>query len=143
MKYKIEFSGQAELLFAVMAKLLPDELHVHVEEIIDKPEPSPTKHRLEAPKSERRHIKAYTRITAGPNIDKGINKIIVGILSDGKPHKLADVRAALQESDYSVNSSSSRLQDLATHKYIYQPGPGLWQLTVATMDKIIKMRESA
>jgi hypothetical protein len=37
MKYKIEFSGQAELLFSMMAKLLPDELNVHVEEIPDMP----------------------------------------------------------------------------------------------------------
>ena len=37
MKYKIEFSGQAEVLFAMMAKLLPDELNIHVEEIEDMP----------------------------------------------------------------------------------------------------------
>jgi hypothetical protein len=36
MKYKVEFSGNAEIMFAMMAKLLPDELNVHVEEL---PEP--------------------------------------------------------------------------------------------------------
>jgi hypothetical protein len=35
MKYKVEFSGNAKIMFAMMAKLLPDELNVHVEELPD------------------------------------------------------------------------------------------------------------
>jgi hypothetical protein len=128
MKYKIEFSGKAEMLFAVMAKLLPDELNVHVEEIPDeKPVqsvalPKTKPHLIEKPK--RKGPKKGQAL----NPNSGVNAIILKMLSDGKNHYVTEAFPAMTESGFSTNGIYSRINRLVDHGYITKVATGIYKL---------------
>jgi hypothetical protein len=132
MKFKIGFTIESETLFRALAQFLPvDDLHV--EEVaplkptaaaaVWRPTPSAIAKPVK-PKQKRRSAIPF-------NLSAGINRIIMGIMSDGKPHKAVEFRAPLKANGFSENSVGSRLQALREHGVVEQMGDSTWRLAAA------------
>jgi hypothetical protein len=137
-KFKIGFVGEAEVLFAMMAKLLPID-HVTVEEVTPPAPPSiqPTRvlaqqlvRHLDAPKLKPKlKPKQYKRHPSKPlDLHAGINRIIMEALADGFAHRAMDLRPLLKKGGFSENSVGSRLTNLREHGAVEQMGDGTWRL---------------
>jgi hypothetical protein len=144
-KYKIGFVGEAEVLFAMMAKLLPLD-HVTVEEVAP-PTPQPTRvlaqqlvRHLDAPKSETfvskqtgktyYKNKQYKREPPIPmDLTRGINRIIMEALAHGMARSAIDLRPLVKKGGFSANSVGSRLQKLEVKGVVERMGDGTWRLT--------------
>jgi hypothetical protein len=135
-KYKIGFVGDAEVLFAMMAKLLPID-HVTVEEVTL---PAPSRldpairfdKRFDLPKPQPKlkpKLKQHKRRPSRPlDLHAGINKIIMEALADGFAHYATDLKPLLVKGGFSENSAGSRLQNLREHGVVEQMGDGTWRL---------------
>jgi hypothetical protein len=141
MKFKIGFTIDAETMFGMMAKFLPVE-DLHVEEVMDKPEPQINRiaarvGAIPISKPKRRYTPPQKRKPSIPlKLDAGINRIIMEAMSDGKPHKAIELKPLLKKGGYSSNSVGSRLQNLEDHGVVIRQGDGTWVLGQA-------MKESA
>jgi hypothetical protein len=62
------------------------------------------------------------------NLKAGINRIILEILADGKPHRSSEIKPALKANGFSPNSAGSRLQYLEKKRHVIRNGDGTWQL---------------
>jgi hypothetical protein len=127
MKYKIGFTIDGETLFGMLARFLPVN-DLSVEELAPAPMPRmpaakvlPIKHH---PKSHK-----HKRVSKGPALNAGINRVIMDALSDGKAHKAVDLKPLLKAATFSENSVGSRLQALREHGIVEQVGDGSsWRL---------------
>lgn len=129
-KYKIGFSGTAHVLFALMSKLLPDELEVEVEEIGQQSVPDPVirfDKRFDAPKLAKPKRKIAPRKSPGPNFEAGINKIILAHLSDGVAHRAEEFRPLLKAAGYSESSVASRIEELRKFGVVRKVANGVWR----------------
>lgn len=133
-KYKIGFVGEAEVLFAMMAKLLPID-HVTVEEVAPPtPTPRPTRvlaqqlvRHLDAPKAKPKQYKREPSIPM--DLTKGINRIILEALAHGMARPATDFKPLLKRGGFSANSVGSRLQKLEVKGVVERMGDGTWRLT--------------
>jgi hypothetical protein len=128
-KYKIGFVGEAEVLFAMMAKLLPID-HVTVEDVTPPAPPRPAPairfgKRFDLPKPDKPKQK---RKSPGPDLTKGINGIILTRMSDGKTHRAEEFRPLLKAAGFSESSVSSRMEELRKHGVVKHLGEGKWKL---------------
>jgi hypothetical protein len=132
-KYKIEFSGQAKIMFAMMAKLLPDELNVHVEEIPELKEEHFSKVAQLVNAHQKKIAAPFKKKRVGNNrninLNKGANKIMMKLFADGKPHKPDELRPMFQEANLSINGVASALAKMKIRGILFQPEVGLWQIT--------------
>jgi hypothetical protein len=136
-KFKVGFTIDAQTLFAMMSKFLPVD-DVTVEELIERPPPvQPTLPHDWSPgwnkqiaKSKPKLKKKYTRTKpAVPmRLDAGINRILMEMMADGKPHRAMDLRPLLKKGGFSENSAGSRLQALRVAGVVEQMGDGMWRL---------------
>ena len=135
-KYKIGFVGEAEVLFAMMAKLLPID-HVTVEEVAPPaPAPQPTRvlaqqlvRHLDASKAKPRKKYVKSRPSIPMDLTKGINRIILEALAHGMMRSAIELRPLLKRGGFSVNSVGSRLQKLEVKGVVERMGDGTWRLT--------------
>jgi hypothetical protein len=125
--FKIGFEVSGEVLFGLLAKFLPVD-NLSVEEV--RPKAPPTKPALArlnvAQVKKLAKPQRAKRKSNGLNLSEGINGIIVGILSDGQPHRATDLEDPLKAKGYSGNSVGSRLQNLRAHGIVEQIGGGKW-----------------
>lgn len=133
-KYKLGFTITPEVLFGILAKVLPIE-DLHIEQLVERPMPDPAirfDKQFDLPKPKpRKHRRNPTprpRLSHGPNLKAGINHIIVKHLSDGGVHKTLEFRPLLKAAGYSESSVSSRMEELQKHGIIQKIGMGAWQL---------------
>jgi predicted methyltransferase len=125
-KFKIAFTIKAQTLFALISRTLPDLEDLLVEEIIEKPQTIEEKFLGSAPvkvmnKPKSKHAKF--------NLNIGLNKIIVQILSDNKVHHTNDFIELVSKTEYSINSIGSRLASLEEYGVVKNAGKGKWELT--------------
>jgi hypothetical protein len=131
-KFKVGFTMSAETLFGIIAKMLPIE-DLQVEEIEPRAVPAPPKvAALAGPikkprKPYPKEVRRGNRHT-GPNLDVGVNAIIMAHLSDGKPHYATELKPLLKAAGFSPNGTGSRLQSLLRAGVLHQPAYGLWQI---------------
>ena len=59
-----------------------------------------------------------------------MNKIILDLLADGKPHHAIEADGMLIEAGYSPKGLYSKMQRLVRHGYVNRPAKGLWQITL-------------
>ncbi len=116
--YKVKFTISGEALFALFAKMLPLE-NLSVEEVLSGVEATP---RL-APTMKKR----VKRRSAGPDLKKGINGILVTALKD-KPLRAAELGPMIKAAGFSANSVNSRLEELRKQGVIERVGDGTWKL---------------
>jgi hypothetical protein len=136
MKYKIEFSGKAEILFAVMAKLLPDELNVHVEEIFEAPPVqqskiaklvSESKAITQVVKPNKKHDKRHVPFKHPSG--KGSKEFIMEFLKEkNRPTNWAEMGAYIESLGYSKSSVNNAISRLIESKNIEKAGSGIYQL---------------
>jgi hypothetical protein len=131
-KFKIGFTVSAETLFDLLSKFLPIE-QLSVEEVLDKT----PRFDLEAqvrklgsdsllPSKHKPQRKKIKRASPGPNLEKGINGIIMVALSDG-PKRAIDIQPKIAAAGFSQNSASSRLEELRKYGVIERNSEGLWR----------------
>ena len=131
-KFKVAFTMSAETLFGIIAKFLPIE-DLHVEEI----EPTRTPLRVEkvarlgGPDNRLKEGSVRGNRHRGPDLDAGVNGVIMRHLSDGKPHKASEMARLLKAAGYAESGTGSRLQKLRNTGYVHQPEIGLWQIGAA------------
>jgi hypothetical protein len=139
-KFKVGFTITPEVLFGIIAKVLPLE-DLHIEQMVETPTPTqPTlshewKHDWKLSKPKRKN-KKYTRSKPSipMDLDKGINKIILTALQT-RPHKGTELRPLLTSEGYSPNSVGSRLQSLEEKGFIESMDNGYWRLSVDELKK--------
>jgi hypothetical protein len=131
-KFKVGFTMSAETLFSIIAKMLPIE-DLQVEEVQPRAlHAAPKIAALAAPTKKPR--KPYPKTSyrgnrhTGPNLDAGVNAIIMAHLSDGKPHYATELKPLLTAAGFSANGVGSRLQALRKAGVLHQPDIGLWQI---------------
>lgn len=122
-KFKVGFTMSAETLFGIIAKFLPVE-DLHVEEIAPKVEKIA---RLEGPK--KRHPRAKRPSGPGypPNLEEGVNGVIMRFLADGQAHRFADMRAAVGKAGYSPTGIGSKLDRLRELGHVERVALGMWR----------------
>ena len=132
-KFKIGFTVDAQTMFEMIAKFLPIDA-LSVEEVVERP-PQPklmmahSQPQL-APRPKLAEFMPKGRKKRPPkpvDLDRGINKIILDMLSDGKPRTPAELKAAIAAGKYSPNSLGSRMGQLVRDGYVMQPDYGLYQ----------------
>ena len=131
-RYKIGFTINAETLFTLASKLLPIE-DFSMEEMIERPAPDPAirfDRRFDLPPKPKKkpHTKAPRKPGYKLNPDAGVNKILLDMLADGRPHHVAEADGMIKEAGYSPNGMYSRILRLEKHGFVFQPRKGLWQL---------------
>ncbi len=129
MKLKIGFTVSAETLFGLMAKVLPIE-NFHVEEILEREPLAPRRmEELARPAASATAKKRPRRNTRRGAIDlkAGANEIVLALLSDGEPHRAAELKPLFQARGYAPTGVGSRLEKLRDFGVVFQPEFGLWQ----------------
>jgi hypothetical protein len=128
-KFKVGFTIDGQTMFAMISKFLPIE-NLIVEEMIDQsrldlqPVPPGAMKILAAAKKRPK----YNRKSPGPDLTRGINAIIIGLLRDGKTHRAQELRPLLKAQGYSDSSVSSRLEELHKQGVVKHMGNGTWKL---------------
>jgi hypothetical protein len=123
-KFKIGFTIDGETLFGLMSKMLPIE-NLSVEELVERQPKLP----LEAIAHAVKHItkrKSFKRASPGPDLEKGVNSVIMAALSDG-PKRAVDIRPNAVAAGFSANSVTSRLEELRKHGVIERTSDGMWR----------------
>jgi hypothetical protein len=123
-KFKIGFTIGADTLFGLMSKMLPIE-DLEVEEIAPKPklaERAIAIHKL----THKPKPQIHKRVSPGPDLKKGINGIIVTELSTG-PKRAIDMQPKVMAAGFSINSITSRLEELRKYGVIERDGEGRWK----------------
>lgn len=133
-KYRLNFVMPAEVLFGLLAKVLPIE-DLSVEEIAPTPAkfkvaqhladngPSHAPQLVKPRKGHRRSRESYTI-----NLKAGVNGVLLDILSDGGTHPTAEFKPAMAKRGYAAAGTSSALEKLRKRGLIYQPEAGVWRL---------------
>ena len=118
-----------------MSKFLPID-SLHVEEVVERPDPNIAKiakvKQLVARKPQIKKVNRRGNNRFNPNA--GVNKIILDMLADGKPHHAVEADGMLIEAGYSPKGLYSKMQRLVRHGYVNQPAKGLWQITLKHED---------
>lgn len=117
-KFRVGFDIDGETLFSMIAKMLPID-NLSVEELA-----------LTAPAEKRAMLPKQAKLkrkSRGPDLERGINKIIVEILSDGEPRRAVEMEPAIEEAGYAKNSVTSRLEALKMQKVVERHAGG-WRL---------------
>lgn len=138
MKYKIEFSGKAELMFAMMAKLLPDELNVHVEELPDTKEDHFSKvaqlvsshQKLVAPPKENKiqHFKHPS--------GKSLHDLMILFMQHNpKIMEWRELSNHAVELGFHKSSINNAITRLITKKIIEKTAPGMYRLIKKSHEK--------
>jgi hypothetical protein len=127
-KFKIGFTIDGEMLFGMLSKFLPIE-NLSVEEVMPqsdrlvlKPVPAGAMKILAAAKQRRK----FKRASLGPNLEKGINGVIMTALSSG-PQSAKDLLPKTVAAGFSPNSVTSRLEELRRFGVIERVGDGTWR----------------
>jgi len=139
MKYKVEFSGNAEIMFAMMAKLLPDELNVHVEEL---PEPkeehfskvaqlvSNNQKLMAPPKIKPKRMEHYKHPSG-----KTVQDFVVEFLKTRPSATWAEMSKYTVEIGYNKSSINNAVTRLMYKKVLEKVAPGVYRLTKKSHDK--------
>jgi hypothetical protein len=135
MKYKVEFSGNAEIMFAMMAKLLPDELNVHVEELPEPKEAHFTKvaqlvannQKLMAPPNKIRHFKHPS--------GKTTQDLTVEFLKTRPSATWADMSHNLVSLGYNKSSINNAVVRLVEKKLVEKIAPGVYRIIKKSHEK--------
>jgi hypothetical protein len=133
-KYRLNFVMSADVLFGLLARVLPVE-ELNVEEIAPVPvkeKPARITHdpairfdkRFDAPKPKRK-----PRDRGGPNLKAGANAIIMDLLSDGESHKANELNPLFKARGLSENGVGSALEKLRRRGLVHHPEVGLWAKT--------------
>jgi hypothetical protein len=125
-KFRVGFTLTGETLFGMIAKMLPIE-NLSVEELAPPRAPQVT-HSLAPPKPPKPPKSSRKRHSPGPDLKKGINRIIVEIMEDGEPHRAADMQRAIAAGGYSKDSVGSRLEALRAQGIVDHLDDGRWRL---------------
>lgn len=128
MKFKIGFTIDAQTMFGMLAKFLPVE-NLHVEEVMERAAPKlatlpPRRIQHAKPVSKSRQTRPRK-----PDLKAGANGHIIRFLSDGAPHRALELEPVFVAAGYAKTGVASRLQKLKEQGVVFQPEPGLWQLT--------------
>ena len=139
MKYKVEFSGNAEIMFAMMAKLLPDELNVHVEEL---PEPkeehfskvaqlvSNNQKLMAPPKIKPKRMEHYKHPSG-----KTVQDFVVEFLKTRPSATWAEMSKYTVEIGYNKSSINNAVTRLMHKKVLEKVASGVYRLTKKSHDK--------
>ena len=131
-KYRLGFTMSAETLFALMAKMLPIE-DLNVEEIVEHntaPDPAIRfDKRFDLPKPAKKPAKMQraSRRSGGPNLEAGVNKVIMDTLAKG-PTRAVDLKRDVEAAGYAATGIGSRLERLLHHKVIRRLQPGVYEV---------------
>lgn len=134
-KFRIGFTITSNSLFSLIAQVLPVE-DISVEEL-----PPMTAHRLVKellPGADLATIKRVTakvertvpqkkRASPGPNLNKGVNAVIITALKE-EPKRAGELQPMAVAAGFSANSVNSRLEALREHKVIEPIGDGRWRM---------------
>jgi hypothetical protein len=140
MKYKIEFTGEAQLMFAMMAKLLPDELNVHVEEIVDQ-SPGKTQSVIE------KLIAQQPKLVAPPNqrkehfkhpSGKTVQDFVIEFLKTRPSATWAQMSHHVVTLGYNKSSINNAVVRLVYKKVVEKVTPGVYRLTKQAKSEHIK-----
>jgi ERCC4-related helicase len=132
-RFKIAFTIDAKTLFSYLSQALPTLENLHVEEVIERtPEERFVKNYMEIKTVNK--IKR-SRQKRGPNLDEGINKIIMDILIDGAIHNATEFIEPISKTKYSQNSIQSRLIALNKAGVVNNTSKGNWKLTEKYLQK--------
>jgi hypothetical protein len=123
-KFKIGFTIGSETLFGLMSKMLPIE-NLSVEEFVERQPRPPLEAIAHAVKPITKR-KSFKRASPGPNLEKGINSIIMTALSDG-PQRAIDIQPKIAAAGFSQNSISSRLEELRKYGVLERTDDGSWR----------------
>lgn len=130
-KFRIGLTIDGEALLKIIGNMLPIE-DVEVEELT----PSKTalaERAFAVHKITRRAIAAskrkpkFTRPNTKTKLDRGINKIIVGALTE-RPMRAKELQPLVHEAGWSSNSVNSRLEALRLKGFVTPVGDGRWQM---------------
>jgi hypothetical protein len=120
-KYRLGFTMSAETLFALLGKVLPIE-DLAVEEIVV-PDPAIRfDKRFDLPKPAKK-----PRRSGGPNLESGVNKVIMDALAKG-PMRAVDLKRDVLAAGYAATGIGSRLERLLHHKVIRRLQPGIYEV---------------
>ena len=126
-KFKIGFTIPAETLFGLVAKFLPIE-DLSVEEVVQRALPAtPKASKIVALVARREPGRKRVNLRS-MSLEAGVNKLILVVLADGKPHTATECKPSIQAAGYSPNGIGSRLNRLREKGVVFQPEIGLWQL---------------
>lgn len=131
-KYKLQFTMSAETLFGLLGKVLPIE-NLAVEEIVEHNVVPPDAairfdKRFDLPKPAKLKRKKATRTSPGPNLEAGVNKVIMEALSKGA-HRAVHLKRLVGAAGYAATGIGSRLEALRRAGIVFRPEPGLYELT--------------
>jgi hypothetical protein len=126
-KYRLSFVMPGEVLFGLLAKVLPIE-DLSVEEIA----PTPAKLKAKtAPQLVKPKMKREPRAGGyAPNLEAGTNATILKVLADGQVHRTREIKEAFVATGYNPNGTGSTIERLRKWGLIRRVGAkGQWQLT--------------
>jgi hypothetical protein len=132
-KFKLSFTISAEQVFNLISKLLPIE-DMQVEELMELPALQATpptliaKHFAPSELIHSKKRKKYHRASKGPQLDMGINRIIMERFADGKPHRATELTSEVVKHGFSAKSIASRMGELKNHAVLKPVGDGTWIL---------------
>lgn len=135
MKLKVGFEIEAEVLFGMLSKMLPID-NLSVEEMGPThvaPQIKIAKIAQQIALVKTRKRPARTGYAVNPN--KGVNKIIMEMLADGKPHKAVEAKPLMKAAGYATSGTGSKMQRLREHGYVNMLGNGFWQITERNTQK--------
>jgi hypothetical protein len=121
-KFKIGFTVDSEVLLGLFAKLLPIE-DVTVKELT----PIPTGRVITGIRAHPQIARKTNRRSPGPNLEKGVNGVILAELSTG-PKRAVELKPKVAAAGFSVNSVNSRLESLHGFGVIERIGKGRWRV---------------
>lgn len=125
MKFRINFTVDAQNMFGMLAKMLPVE-DVHIEEL----EPARPRlvHNTQIVNKAQIVKKRGRRGASSLSLNDGCNKVIMEALADGSPHTAVEIKPWMKAAGLSENSVSSRLAKLRDRGVLTQLERGLWQI---------------
>jgi hypothetical protein len=130
-KYKLGFTIDSETLFGILSKFLPIQ-DLSVEEVME-PLPAGAQAILDAGRKLTHERAKQVRKTKGSgyalNPFAGANAIILAAFSDGEPHPGNICFTSMKAAGFATNGIYGKFERLRRHKLMFQPRPGLWQLT--------------
>jgi hypothetical protein len=129
-KYRLSFVMPGEVLFGLLAKVLPIE-DLSVEEIA----PTPAKLKAKTAPQLVEHKKKRASPKGRLNIKQGANAIVLELFSDDRPHQAIELKPLFAARGLSANGVGSALEKLKRRGLVFQPGLGLWQ-RVASHEKL-------
>jgi hypothetical protein len=124
-KFKIGFTIDGETLFGLMSKFLPID-NLSVEEMVERQPRIPIEAIAHAVKHITKPKRTAKRASPGPNLEKGLNGIIMAALSSG-PQNAKDLLPKAVAAGFSPNSVTSRLEELRKFGTIERVGDGTWR----------------